>query len=389
MRPHQLDPPEEGGHAGAPAARTGSPQKPEYHPSLDGLRAVAVLMVVFGHAGYFGWVPLVPGLASTGVILFFFLSGFLMAHHYLPDAERGATVREGVRYWAAFLLRRGLRVYPPYFLAPVIGYLLLMPHMPPDFETTQALEGLNVADELIKIATFSGNPGIYWTIELELFFYACYPFLIVVFLFCGRSPIVPLALFAGLSFLNHFPHGIGDVSWTVPLPGLWTGYSAIFVGGVCTGILAKRLPDVLIGEPGRREALVWASVLGLAAAFAIIAGSEPTHASMWHLEWLFVPLCFVMFTSLVGSQGPIAKVLSSCAMVTLGKASYTIYLVHIIAFYVVIHRVGAVIGDVATYVVVLAGLAAVYYLFIERPFVRLSKQVTVGPARRVVAEPAE
>ena len=52
-------------------------------------------MVAYGHAGYFGgkhpWVPLLSGCATIGVILFFFLSGFLMAHHYLPTAALGSS----------------------------------------------------------------------------------------------------------------------------------------------------------------------------------------------------------------------------------------------------------------------------------------------------------
>jgi peptidoglycan/LPS O-acetylase OafA/YrhL len=337
-----------------------------------------VLMVVYGHAGYFGWVPLVAGLATTGVILFFFLSGFLMAHHYLPAPAREDGARAGLLHWAAFLLRRYVRVYPPYLFAPLAGYLLLMPYMPPDFETQKTFETMSVGEELLKVATFSGNKGIYWTIQLELFFYACYPLLIAAFILSGRRAIVPLMVFCVLGFLNHFPGGIGGISWTVPLPGLWTGYSSIFVAGVFAAIMAPRLSDTLLREPRRRDMVVWASVAALAVAVWMISLSEPTHASMWRMEWLFAPLLFVLFTSLAGSQGRIAALLSSRPMVMLGKASYSIYLVHLVAIYLVIHRVGAVLGGFATYVLVLACLATAYYLLVERPFVRLSKKIKVG-----------
>jgi peptidoglycan/LPS O-acetylase OafA/YrhL len=83
-----------------------------YYPALDGLRGLAALMVVYGDMGYVGWVPLVVGCASIGVVLFFFLSSFLMGHHYMPGASRGMPDKKDLRYWGAFLSRRLMRVYP-------------------------------------------------------------------------------------------------------------------------------------------------------------------------------------------------------------------------------------------------------------------------------------
>ena len=80
--------------------------------ALDGIRAAACLAVVLGHAGYQGFTFVLSGLATFGVMLFFALSGFLMAYHYLPE-------RFSLRYWVSFLTHRFIRVYPPFCVALV------------------------------------------------------------------------------------------------------------------------------------------------------------------------------------------------------------------------------------------------------------------------------
>jgi peptidoglycan/LPS O-acetylase OafA/YrhL len=195
--------------------------KSTYYPSLDGLRGMAACMVVYGHAGYFGWVPLLSGCATIGVLLFFFLSGFLMGDHYLPAPSSRLFNKSTLSYWTAFLFRRFLRVYPPYFFAPILGYLLLMPLMPPDFGEARQFESLSIAHELAKIATFKGPQGIYWTIQVELFFYMLYPFIISLCLLCRNTGGALLFVFCALTLAKY----------QAPQLGQWPGFTSIFVPG--------------------------------------------------------------------------------------------------------------------------------------------------------------
>lgn len=74
-------------------------------PSLDGLRAVAVLMVILNHLD----VPYTPH--GRGVLTFFVLSGFLITWLMLKEADRegGISVRN-------FYVRRVLRIFPAFYL---------------------------------------------------------------------------------------------------------------------------------------------------------------------------------------------------------------------------------------------------------------------------------
>ena len=334
-------------------------------------------MVVYGHLGYAGWVPLVAGCASIGVVLFFFLSGFLMGHHYLPAATTGLSPAKATPYWGAFLLRRFLRVYPPYLFAPVVGYLLLMPKMPPDFEQKISFESLSVLGELARFGTFREQLGIYWTIEIELFFYLLYPLIISLFLLCRNQAAMLFLAIGALVFFNHFPHGLHGVSWRVPLPLFWVGYISVFVAGIFAAILAQKMPAVLHTwrpGPNARTAIAF---IALSLTVVLISRSSPTHGSIWTLEWWFIALFFLMFLSLLQSNGLIGNILSSRFCTAIGRASYSLYLTHIIAIHIVIDRVSPEYQGILAAVIVLSVLTFIYYMFMEKPFVILSKRIRV------------
>jgi peptidoglycan/LPS O-acetylase OafA/YrhL len=70
--------------------------------TLDGLRGLAILLVLFIH--FFGFVP-----GWLGVDLFFVLSGFLITG-ILIDSKKSSN------YYSRFIIRRVLRIFPLYFL---------------------------------------------------------------------------------------------------------------------------------------------------------------------------------------------------------------------------------------------------------------------------------
>src|SRR6266508_4442563 len=88
-----------------------------YRPSLDGLRAIAVGLVIMDHAlvgPFLGW-------GQVGVTLFFVLSGFLITTLLLE--ERSASGRIDL---AAFYLRRALRLLPALLVLLFLVALLML-----------------------------------------------------------------------------------------------------------------------------------------------------------------------------------------------------------------------------------------------------------------------
>ena len=81
-------------------------------PSLDGIRAISVLIVVAAHSGL---ETLVPG--GLGVTIFFFLSGYLISTLMLAENERTGEINI-VKFYA----RRLFRLMPPLFVSLAIAY---------------------------------------------------------------------------------------------------------------------------------------------------------------------------------------------------------------------------------------------------------------------------
>ncbi len=147
-----------------------SPSQGAFHiASLDGMRAVAILIVFLSHAGL---SHVVPGL--FGVTVFFFLSGYLITTLLRMECEKhgGANLRQ-------FFLRRTLRILPPFYLVlAVIAVLTALSLLPGGFHgqalTAQALFAANYWE----IAGGVQPPGteVLWSLAVEEHFYLLFPF---------------------------------------------------------------------------------------------------------------------------------------------------------------------------------------------------------------------
>jgi peptidoglycan/LPS O-acetylase OafA/YrhL len=83
-------------------------------PALDGMRAIAVLIVILGHEGVHGVPP-----ADLGVSIFFVLSGFLITWLLLLEEESTGDVS-----LRRFYVRRALRIFPAYFAYLAFSFTL-------------------------------------------------------------------------------------------------------------------------------------------------------------------------------------------------------------------------------------------------------------------------
>ena len=108
--------------AALPISLTAALKRPSL-PSLDGLRAVAVFIVVLYHFG----LTAVNG--GQGVLIFFVISGFLITWLLLKEEEKWGSVSLKL-----FYLRRTLRIFPAfyaYWILVVVGFGLLGKHVHP------------------------------------------------------------------------------------------------------------------------------------------------------------------------------------------------------------------------------------------------------------------
>lgn len=144
--------------------------KSEAIPSLDGIRAISVMIVVLAHCGY----EIVPG--GFGVTIFFFLSGYLISTLLIAEHARTGTISIGL-----FYLRRAFRLMPPLLVMLAVAYSATAIGL---LHGGVSLKGF--AAQLLYFANYYGlffdpgntipeGTGILWSLAVEEHFYLAYP----------------------------------------------------------------------------------------------------------------------------------------------------------------------------------------------------------------------
>ncbi|HEX4305126.1 MAG TPA: acyltransferase family protein [Solirubrobacterales bacterium] len=152
-----------------------------YMPGLDGLRAIAVLAVIFFHLG-FGWAP--GGLLGVGI--FFTLSGYL-----ITDILLGQYMRRGAIHLGRFWLGRARRLLPALFLMLLIvlaWVTIFGPAQPDQFRkaVVSAIFYVNnwqqIAANVSYFARFAPEQPLnhLWSLSVEEQFYIIWPFILLV-----------------------------------------------------------------------------------------------------------------------------------------------------------------------------------------------------------------
>jgi peptidoglycan/LPS O-acetylase OafA/YrhL len=173
-------------------------------PQLDGLRAVAVILVMAFH--FIPWVGDYAPLGSIGVRLFFVLSGFLITRILL--ASRGDDMAVALR---SFYVRRSLRIFPLFYLVLAIAALI---NIGPVRNTIGWHVSYLTNVYLFDRGSWHGSISHLWSLAVEEQFYLVWPF-VVLLVPERRLPIV-IAAMVCVAPLSRMLIG-GEMSSVLPL----------------------------------------------------------------------------------------------------------------------------------------------------------------------------
>ncbi|MEZ6017685.1 MAG: acyltransferase [Planctomycetota bacterium] len=366
-------------------------------PELDGLRGVAVLLVVLSHASNRGlclWPGLdLRGLGRTGVFLFFVLSSYLLTSQLLG---RGAAELRRPRTWGRYAVRRLLRVYPGYLLA--LG-------------VTLALGGMSAPHALEHLALVRAEAH-FWTIPVEVLFYLALPPLALALtaLPDARARVVLLVVLAAASRLMWPPdypsqapdyrpsvlpflvvflmgslvavlaHGSAGVQ-----PGAATGFAASGpaplgpapLGPVPSGPVPSG-PAPSGAPPSGGSAPRWPRWVGVASVAGLIAltpavASAAVGRRLPHTEfhlWFGVlgALSAGLVLAVVAADGALRRAVAFPPLAAVGRASYSVYLLHAVPLAYVVERGPR--GPAGAWAILCASLVlgGLSYALVERPF---------------------
>lgn len=292
----------------------------QYRPEIDGLRAVAVSLVILFHAD-------VPGFSGgyIGVDIFFVISGFLITSIIARQIRE-----DGFSYWT-FMERRIRRILPALMVVMLscipFAWGLMLPDQLENFG--QSLFATSLSANNILLWLTSGywdlaaefKPLLHtWSLGVEEQFYIIYPVLMLVAMKLSlRHTIAIFLVLAFFSFLlmvsalNTDPAGAFYLlhyrAWQLLIGGL----GALFV--LLSG---TRLPTGL-------------DLLGVVLILAVIVGNAFFRFSMTLTIFVATIGALLFLVSSRGS-GPASRLLSSRMFVSVGLLSYSLYLWHQPAF---------------------------------------------------------
>ncbi len=304
-------------------------------PTLDGLRAVAVLSVMFHHMyTFFNWWPLkfshpfvsrmfeqLSALGYLGVDIFFVISGFLIAGLLLEDFPEKIRIKR-------FYIRRAFKILPQYLAVVLIGetaaFLLREDASP----ATYWGYFLMYQNYVMPISTLSHL----WSIAVEEHFYLIFP--VILQMICmfvlkvekrGRALLGTLFTLLVLgnwmrysAFQGLGPEAINDF-WR------WE-YTHCHADGLVFGALLRFAFPWIVQQSSKRPNLPVFFFMASAVLFVIIFNFYD-RLCWWHYTMVYVASGFLMLSGLLGCR-PLMCILENKLLKYIGKCSYGIYLWH-------------------------------------------------------------
>lgn len=346
-------------------------------PDLDGVRAVAVLLVIFGHAAAAHALPasvltrlLVSSLgnAALGVQLFFVLSGFLITSLLLRERAGTSEIRLG-----AFYTRRVRRIFPAFFAyIAVIGLMNVSGVVDIDSSHFVAAITQTWNYQVLWISEPHSPSGVwyfghYWTLSLEEQYYLLWPLTLILL----PRRAIPATLL-GLALLMPFIR----IAWYVGFPEHRGSLGMFFhtasdslMWGSLLGFLMLDPPAWLVKATAHRGIRAWV----LFTMFIV----QPWAAEAWGGRWT---LPFGISLNAVASTYVIAtlrchadwrRALSSRPLAIIGVMSYSLYIWQ--QLFLAPDWAGGPRLPLWAALPLLCGTAWLSWRFIERPFLLVSR----------------
>lgn len=419
---------------------------------LDGIRAVAVILVVLFHCWILAGTPMVvqtvPSTAFAihyekffatgyfGVDLFFVLSGFLLSQYWLK-ADFESKPRPDTR---RFYRHRFFRILPAYYCCVIFMVLFLTPFLiPTDF--VYSITGLFLlSSHLLFVhylfplssASYSIN-GALWTLTIEMIFYLILPWFVLLFLRNRWMVTLPILAAVTVGWLYLAKNSLGPVvhlmqqsvaKYAVPEDRMRDLLAQQFPGHLVKFGLGMTLANIFVRsrsamQPGRLLRIVtngWMGKLYFITGWVVVGysmirvGKASDDLSYYFISRILVAIGFTLILAGLLFGGNVLQAIFGITPLRLiGIVGFSAYLWHMPITYLILkypaiaalapqQRFPSVVWHTA---LLLGVISCLMYLLVEKPFLLIGRQrVAVGgnlanrtrepllPSPARVAEPA-
>jgi peptidoglycan/LPS O-acetylase OafA/YrhL len=340
----------------------------KYIPALDGIRALAILLVLLFH--WFPvdhWVNVLPN-GPIGVTLFFVLSGYLISNILMGQQAAGTFLPS----FKNFVIRRALRIFPIYFLV-LLGLLVgkkIGIQVVTDFYEHPFYYWTYVYNHwLERTQNWSDMLSPYWSLSVEEQFYIVWPFFMM---------LIP----SGKRLLGFL--------WSVVVLGIIARYILVYkLDGIgvymitCVdtfawgALLAYYLRNGRSAELGIWIGRLWIPVLILWIILCVMHTDADLVKQLFFRSLTSMVSVALLFQAM--QEGILARIFSWTPLRKLGQMSYGVYLYHMLVpdlVYQLASRLHIPLPEDPYHVIGILGLfliAVISYRWIEKPIQKLKR----------------
>jgi peptidoglycan/LPS O-acetylase OafA/YrhL len=352
-------------------------------PQLDGVRGLAILLVIIVHCYYRGPGP--TGINEnvfifgwTGVDLFFCLSGFLITNQLALSPPGGGTIKR-------FYARRFFRIFPLYY-AFLLGVTALC------FAPQNALTTPITADFASKwpwyflyasnwMEAFNAGGheslkllGPLWSLSIEEQFYLLWPFVMVLLPKKARLPAVAISLAVGIglriALKSHLPAAAIYHATATHADSLLMGSALGLLVTTSTGKMIKMAAVFLLSTGAILLSYLYVSEKSI----------HYLNDGMQTFGYTATAMLWTGFIALTLCSKLLAQAIRIPPMRTLGKYSYFLYLAHWPALLLTSHMAmeRSFLNFsiyTASITIALTGLAALSYKTFEYPMIKIGRKL--------------
>ncbi len=298
--------------------------KRSYYPSLDGLRGIAIILVICCH--YFDFIPFMA-FGWIGVDIFFVLSGFLITDILL-------TTRNNKNFLQNFYIHRALRIFPLYYGVVLIFFLLspifnALSEQYIYYQDHQLFTWLHLQNWLYIIYQKPSDFLLlnhFWSLSVEEQFYLFWPLIILICKSHKKLAAIALFIMAGCILLRFS-------SWIYYGNGYTNFYFQYMtrLDGLCIGSLIAIWRTIDIGTT--RKKVFKLSGLILISHFFVFVLSRTLfpglpHFSLWGYTSISSLFAVLLIVLLEKNTVATRTIFQNKPLRSIGKISYGLYVFH-------------------------------------------------------------
>lgn len=346
-----------------------------YYNELDGVRAIAALMVMFYHFFQhlysdnfvFNIFKKISVVGQTGVSLFFVLSGFLITRILFFNKKSDT-------YFSTFYIRRALRIFPLYYLFLILFYFVvpLIINMPISSFGDQFYYWVYLQNFANTFNWKSYGPPHFWSLAVEEHFYFFWP--LVIYFFDKKKiyfTVILLLLVAILSRIYLNSKNLEVFYFT------FSRIDELLLGALLAMMELKQL--FLSKYCKKYFYLFTVSCIPTILLWLIFSGTTNSVIQVIKFPLLAINyFALVAFIISISKQNIIKKILTTRFFKYTGKISYGLYVYHPICFMILTFKIHTgnyfinfLIAFIATFLI-----ASISYYAFESKFLKLKSNLT-------------